>query len=331
MPHPARCIHAKLKIMRGAAAGFVLFVTVSAVAQPIGKRVNIGGRSLHIVCMGSGPHPVVMESGAAVGFYEWWLVQSALRDEIRTCSYDRAGFGWSDPPPSRSIARYVSDLHELLRRSGEKPPFIFVGHSMGGPIVQRYYWRYPSDVAGIILVDPSNEEASLQTIPEMKAAVAAHRARRTKEMENWRATNKWPPQQFPSELPADLRARLIAASASRNWWEARFGEGALPDLEVSMSPEQRRIAARLVVIRAKWRNPPGWSDEVMERFRKHWREAQDEIASRSRHTKIVETNSGHDVPIEAPGVIANEIRFMAREVWKPARLCCVLNPSRTHQ
>jgi pimeloyl-ACP methyl ester carboxylesterase len=256
-----------------------------------------------------------MESGAAVAFYEWWLVQSALRDEIRTCSYDRAGFGWSDPPPSRSVAGYIDDLHELLRRSGAKPPFILVGHSMGGPIVERYYWRYPSEVAGMILVDPSNAEASLRTIPEMSAAVAANRARRTKEMEEWRLTEKWPAQQFPSQLPADLRARLIAASGSRNWWEARFGEGALPDLEVSMSPEQRRIAVPLVLIRAQWRKPPGWSDEVTARFRKHWREAQDEIASRSPHTKIVETTSGHDVPIEAPGVIVSEIRLMARQVW----------------
>ena len=82
-----------------------------------------------------------------------------------------------------------------------------------------------------------------------------------------------------------------------------------------MSPEQRRIGVPLVVIRARWHNPPGWSDEVTERFRKHWREAQDEIASRSQHTTVVETSSGHDVPIEAPGVIANQIRLMAREVW----------------
>ena len=89
----------------------------------------------------------------------------------------------------------------------------------------------------------------------------------------------------------------------------------LPDFEISMSPEQRRIAAPLVVIRAQWRNPPGWSDEVTERFRKHWREAQDEIASRSEHTKVVEAAGGHDVPIEAPGVIVNQIRLIAREVW----------------
>jgi hypothetical protein len=93
----------------------LLLTACTALAGPIGRRVDIGGRSLHIVCMGEGPHTVVLESGAAVGFYEWWLVQNALRDQIRTCSYDRAGFGWSDPSSQRSVAGYIADLHELLR------------------------------------------------------------------------------------------------------------------------------------------------------------------------------------------------------------------------
>jgi pimeloyl-ACP methyl ester carboxylesterase len=294
---------------------FLLLVTLSALGQPVGRRIDIGGRSLHIVCMGQGAHTVVMESGVATAFYEWWLVQTALQKELRTCSYDRAGFGWSDPTPSRSVAGYIDDLHELLRRSGEKPPFILVGHSMGGPFVERYYWRYPSEVAGMILVDPANVEAGFTSTPEYKQAAAAYRAKRTKEMDEWRAKNNWPKQTFPAELPADLRTRLAASSASRNWWEARFAEGALPDLEVSMTPEQRKIRVPLVIVEAKWRNPSGWSDEVTERFRKHMREEQSEIASRSPDTKIVEVDTGHDVPMEAPDVVANEIRQMAHRVW----------------
>ncbi|HEV2719683.1 MAG TPA: alpha/beta hydrolase [Thermoanaerobaculia bacterium] len=293
----------------------VAMILAAVSTQPIGKRVDIGGRSLHIVCMGEGPHTVVMESGAAVGFYEWWLVQTALRNEIRTCSYDRAGFGWSDPTPSRSIAGYVADLHELLRRNGEKPPFILVGHSMGGSFVQRYYWRYPSEVAGIIAVDPANLESSQPKLPEYQQAAAAHRARRIKEMEEWRATDKWPKQGFPSQLPADLRETLVAASASRNWWEARFAEGSLPDIEVAMTAEQRRVNVPLVVIAAQWRNPPGWSDEATERLRKHMLEGEEEIASRSPQSKIVHTTASHEIPTEAPDVVVNEIRRLARQVW----------------
>jgi pimeloyl-ACP methyl ester carboxylesterase len=282
---------------------------------PIGRRIDIGGRRLHIVCSGKGPRTVVMESGAAVGFYEWWLVQAALRDEMRTCSYDRAGFGWSDPAPSRSVAMYISDLHELLRRSGEQPPFILVGHSMGGSFVQRYYWRYPSEVAGIIAVDAANLEASRLRVPELQQAVITHRARRTKEMEEWRASDQWPKQDFPAELPRDLHRRLVAASASRNWWEARFAEGTLPDHELVMTAEERRVNVPLVVIVAQWRKPEGWSDEAIERFRKYWLEGQEEIASRSQRSRIVPTTGGHDIPIEAPDVVADQIRAMAREVW----------------
>jgi pimeloyl-ACP methyl ester carboxylesterase len=294
----------------------LVFAAFSALGEgPVGERVDIGGRSLHIVCMGKGPHTVVMESGAAVAFYEWWLVQTALRDEIRTCSYDRAGFGWSDPPPERSVAGYVADLHELLRRNGEKPPFILVGHSMGGSVVQRYYWQYPTEVAGFIAVDPPNLESSQPRVPEYQQAASAHRARRTKEMNEWRANNNWPKQEFPSELPEDLRSRLVAASASRNWWEARFGEGALPDLDVAMTAEQRRIGVPLVIIAARWRNPPGWSNEATERQRKHLLEGQEEIAARSPQSRIVRTNAGHDVPIEMPGVVIAEIKALARQVW----------------
>ena len=305
------CMNSRLVIL------FVCLVTAvsSRGSEPVGRLVDIGGRRLHLVCMGSGFPTVVMESGAAEGFYSWWLVQNELKKDVRTCSYDRAGFGWSNPPPSRSVAGYVDDLHELLRRAGEKPPFIMAGHSMGGSLVQRYYWRHPEEVAGIIALDPSNGEMPLPPFPPLQEVAAAHRARRTKEMAEWRATGKWPVQQFPSELPSDLRARLEAASASRNWWEARFAEGSLPDGEVTMTPEQRRIGVPLVVITAaKWSKPDGWSDETFARFQARMRASHDEIASRSAHSKRIDVATSHSVQLEAPAIVAEEIRIMAAAV-----------------
>ena len=308
------------KVMRRFAILFCLLPSafcISAAAQPVGKLIDVGsGRKLHLVCIGAGSPTVVMESGAAEGFYSWWLVQQKLRDEMRTCSYDRAGFGWSDPPAAtRSVSGYVDDLHALLAAAGEKPPFIFAGHSMGGALVQRYYWRYPNDVAAIVAVDPANAEASWPPFPEMKEAYEQNRTRRTKEMEEWRATNKWPQQQFPSQLPRDLRDKLIAASASRNWWEARFGEGALPDLDVAMTPEQRRIGVPLVVISAtKWSKPPGWTDEILARYQKRWHAMHEEIASRSKEGTVVDAPTGHSVQLEDPDLVAREIRRIRMRV-----------------
>lgn len=292
-----------------------LFVALPSLADPVGRLVDLGdGRKLHLVCFGSGLPTVVMESGAAEGFYTWWLVQQQLRDEVRTCSYDRAGFGWSDPPTAtRSISGYVDDLHALLKAAGEKPPFILAGHSMGSTIVQRYYWRFPKEVSGIILVDPANSEAGFPHFPAMEQAVRENRTRRTKEMEEWRRKNRWPQQSFPSELPKDLRDKLVAASGSRNWWEARFAEGGLPDLEVTMTVEERRINVPLIVITAASPSkPPGWSDETQSAYQARWIAMHDELASRSPNSKRVLAPASHRVQMEASSFVSDQIRAMLR-------------------
>ena len=304
------------KILLGAL--FLLGVSAAAAEDnpPIGRLVDIGGRNLHIVCMGSGTPTVVFESGAAEAFYTWWNLQQELRDEIRTCSYDRAGFGWSDPPPARSIAGYVEDLHVLLEKAGEKPPFLLVGHSFGGTIVQRYYWKYPADVAAIIGLDPSNHEAGLPSFPAYKEAARAHRERRTKEMAEWRVKDNWPKQSFPDQLPKELVEKLIAKSPSRNWWEARFGEGDLPDAILPLPPEQRKIGVPLWVVTAtRSTRPKDWSEETFTAWREHFRLMHEETVSRSARGKRIDAPTSHSVQLDAPKFVADQIRAMVRLLY----------------
>lgn len=71
------------------------------------------------------------------------------------CSYERAGYGFSDPGPlPRTTATIVDDEHDLLRNAGVSPPYIMVGHSMAGLDVRLYADRYPSEVIGLVLIDP---------------------------------------------------------------------------------------------------------------------------------------------------------------------------------
>lgn len=302
--------------MRIAILGTLLLASAAADNPPIGALVDIGGRKLHLVCMGSGSPTVVFESGAAEGFYTWWNLQQELRGELRTCSYDRAGFGWSDPPSARSVAGYIEDLHALLKKAGEKPPFLLVGHSMGGPIVQRYYWRYPEDVAAIIALDPANNEVDSPPFPAYKEAAKAHRERRTREMAEWRAKDTWPVQSFPAQLPEDLRRKLIAKSPSRNWWEARFGEGDLPDGKIVLSPEQRKIHVPLWVITATAPTPPpGWSRETVAAWQERMRSAHDEIVSRSPQGRRIDAPTSHSVQLDSPGFVAEQIRAMVRNLY----------------
>jgi len=79
-----------------------------------------------------------------------------MAEFTRTCWYDRAGVGWSDPPPTpRTSASIVSDLHEALHRAGVPPPYVMAGGSVGGEYVHIYTARYPTDVAGLVLIDSS--------------------------------------------------------------------------------------------------------------------------------------------------------------------------------
>ena len=120
----------------------------------VGQAVDIGGRTLNLYCSGQGTPTVILETGGNSPGYEWLLLQCKMAVFTRACWYDRAGVGWSDPPSSpRTSATVASDLHEALHRAGVLPPYVMAGGSVGGEYVHIYTARYPSDVAGLVLLD----------------------------------------------------------------------------------------------------------------------------------------------------------------------------------
>ena len=120
----------------------------------LGEAVDIGGRTLNLYCTGEGTPTVILETGGNSPGYEWLLQQSKMAVFTRSCWYDRAGVGWSDPPSSpRTSASVVRDLHEALQRAGVLPPYVMAGGSVGGEYVHIYAARYPSEVAGLVLID----------------------------------------------------------------------------------------------------------------------------------------------------------------------------------
>ena len=142
-----------------AAVGFASSLGAQDAYPPPGKRVDIGGRKLHVNCTGAGGPTVILESGASSFAIDWALVQPAVSRTNRVCSYDRAGYGWSDPAPFDLRGdEAMRDLHAALDALGEKAPFVLVGQSMGGRFVRLFARRYPADVVGIVLVDAEHED-----------------------------------------------------------------------------------------------------------------------------------------------------------------------------
>jgi pimeloyl-ACP methyl ester carboxylesterase len=125
----------------------------------IGKSVDIGSRTLNIFCSGSGAPPVIFESGGPGPGLEWEAFQPEAAKFTQACWYDRAGEGWSDPGPfPRTSDAIAKDLHELLKRAGVPPPYVFAGASFGGLNSRVYGGLYPNDVAGMILIDSAHED-----------------------------------------------------------------------------------------------------------------------------------------------------------------------------
>lgn len=122
---------------------------------PPGRMVDVGGRGLHLNVLGQGGPVVVLEAGIAASSLSWALVTKQAAAFTTVVTYDRAGFGWSDPASHHSTALDAArDLALLLNKTEMPGPFLLVGHSFGGLIVRVFEQEFPGRVAGLVLVDP---------------------------------------------------------------------------------------------------------------------------------------------------------------------------------
>jgi pimeloyl-ACP methyl ester carboxylesterase len=121
---------------------------------PPGQLVDIGGFRLHINCTGEGSPTVVIDAGLGDSSSSWAIVQSGVAKTTRVCTYDRAGLGWSEPGPLPRDARQIArELNTLLHNANIPGPYLLVGHSLGGLPVRVFAHDYPSEVAGMVLID----------------------------------------------------------------------------------------------------------------------------------------------------------------------------------
>src|SRR5208282_353888 len=127
---------------------------------PPGRLVALdgsGGPRLHLHSMGDSGPSVILDAGIGASSLSWSLVQAPAARYARVYAYDRAGYGWSDPPRRsngpRIASRQAEELRALLRAADVAGPYILVGHSFGGYVVRLYAERWPVEVAGLVMVD----------------------------------------------------------------------------------------------------------------------------------------------------------------------------------
>lgn len=122
------------------------------------RKVAAGSHSLNLLVGGEGTPTIVFEAGFGAGLASWSTIQSKIARFAPTVSYDRAGIGESEAGPKpRSAKQIAEELHTALQKAGIGPPYVMVGHSFGGIYVRVFADMYPKEVAGMVLIDPSQE------------------------------------------------------------------------------------------------------------------------------------------------------------------------------
>ena len=306
--------------------------------SPPGKLVDIGGRRLHINCVGKGAPTVVMEAGAGDFSFDWGLVQPQVARFTRVCSYDRAGYAWSDPGPTpRTMRQIAFELHTGLLKAGIKGPYILVGHSLGGAIVRTYVSQYPKEVAGMVLVDSVHEEG-LMGITD--------RTTRQDKFVRWREQSRGrqiPPIQtaIPHPQSSSNPQQARASSSAQTRVEAPFDK--LPEISQQMRlwatsqpyynparsselfdffPEEmdslyserekskNPLGAMPLIVLTSTISEYGSADEQTKaRLKEDRNRLQAELPLLSSNGKQIVTNkSGHHIQLDEPDLVIDAIR-----------------------
>jgi pimeloyl-ACP methyl ester carboxylesterase len=258
--------------------------------------VDIGGgaslhfrASLHIHCVGSGAPTVVMEAGLGDPGAAWHEVQGNVGRVTRTCVYDRLGLGLSSGPAPRPhpIRQMASELHTLLERAGAAPPYVLVGHSMGGVSVRLFAIAHPEETAGMVLVDSSTEEQ---------------------------------PARFWALLGEAEMARYSEGLA-RGPDGLDYGTflGGLAELRTSAASLGDRP---LVVLTSGRQNvPPGTDAERAARIRESWKDLQRDLLHLSTNAaQIVAERSRHYIQWDAPELVVASVLQVVQAVRTRGRV-----------
>jgi len=266
-----------------------------------GHLVDEGGYQMHIDCTGQGTPTVVLDSGLGDSYISWHRVQPRIASFTRVCSYDRAGLGYSDSSPQPRTSKVMAEeLHMLLQDAGISQPFILVGHSLGGFNIRLFASIYPSEVAGMVLVDSSHPEQQ-KRFPQ-----ALNDLDKT-----WVREQEFLAFSMPFGIPRLLGfcdADGAVRAADCNFHSAREGVRELK--AISDSAAQTASAGALgelplaVLSSDPERPEPDLPEDLVKPTHDAWQQMQNELAQLStRSTHVIAKNSGHYIQFDRSDLV----------------------------
>ena len=288
--------------LAGAACGSPAYA--SGTDSPPGRLVDVGSHRLHIHCTGVESPSVVFESGLGGTYLDWARVQPEVSRFARACSYDRAGYGWSEPGPEpRDARRIARELDTLLARARIPPPYVLVGHSFGGLAIRMFASRNERRaVAGLVLVDAAHED-QFQRLESAGVRVPMAPTGRRFIIANHGLV--------PSALPENLRPVAQRLALARKAIRTLYAEmGSLRRSAGQLGSIGRTIDAPVIVLS---RSPRPDAGEKRDRVDETWLDLQRDLARTIGNSSLqIVPGSGHYIHLDRPDRIVDAIRTVVR-------------------
>ena len=316
------------------------FAAATSGPKPPGKLVDLGGHRLHVNCAGKGGPTVVIENGLGDFSFDWILVQSQVSRFARICTYDRAGYAWSEPGPKpRTFAQLNLELRDALSTLGEGGPFVLVGHSYGGAVVRNFAETYPDLVAGIVFVDAAHEGLRVpiggrKTIrlgdgakgvnipPQHATLIASDKPMiRAQDLPDELKTldpafKVLPADEQQMHLWAQLLPAVYDAQNSETEWS---GEYFAKWLATPQAGTLGKIPV-IVLTRADGGYSDGDYDIPAAQLEKERKEGKASLTRLSNNSRQVVVRSGHNMNLEAPADVTQAIRSVVDAVQHHGKL-----------
>ena len=276
-----------------------------------GQLVEVAGRKMHINCTGQGRPTVILDAGLGDTYLSWQKVQPEIANAVQVCSYDRAGIGYSDPSPhARTSEVIATELHELLQAADIPPPYILVGHSMGGYDVRVYAGMYRREVVGMVLVDASHPDQENRFPAELKSMEGT-----------WNREAEFLEYATPFGVPrllglCDEDAALRAAEC--NWHTERERRAEMKSFSQSAVEAAAVTSLGDIPLAVLSHDPDKPSAELPADLAKPinqaWEKMQEELGHLStRGTQSIAKNSSHYIQLDRPELVIEAVRGVVEQ------------------
>ncbi len=280
---------------------------------PPGQMVDVGGYRLHINCVGTGSPTVVIEAGQGDWSASWSnAVQPEAARTTRVCTYDRAGYGWSEPGPLPRTAEHIAhELHTLLHTAGVPGPYVLAGHSLGGLPVRVFAHDYAAEVAGVVLIDsmhPRQAKPSAAARPPQLAAPASGLSLFTLPARISLLRLLAGPLDLKGGFSPEVANAYVAYTVTPRHLQTTLDEGrGMPDSLAQASAITSFGAVPLIVLSR------GQDQE------QDWQEMQADLLTLSSNSQqLIADQSGHTIHLDQPEAAVKAIVTMVEQIRRQA-------------